>query len=149
MEDNIKLMTQFLSKAVKVRRLIELTGSFKDNAATLLQIEALKFIQSNSSCTVGSLARELEMSLSSMTQLVNRLVDKGWVDRKDNKVDRRITTLSLTKSGEKQIKKFMDKMFSSHYKVLASIPRNDLKEMIRIFSNITNSQKIAKQHENK
>jgi len=144
MNINIKLISQFLSKAVKVRRLIEQSGSFEDSAATLLQIEALKYLQANSDSTVGSLARELAMSLSSTTQLTNRLVDKGWISRETNQNDRRVIGLSLAKLGEEQIKVFMKQMFSSHFKVLANVPESDLKEMIRIFGNIADSQKGVK-----
>ncbi|EKE13282.1 MAG: transcriptional regulator [uncultured bacterium] len=141
MKTNTKLISEFLSKAVKVRRFVEQTGSFEDNATTLLQIEALKYIHANSSVTVGSLARELDMSLSSTTQLTNRLADKGWVSREIDQNDRRVTGLSLTKLGLTQIKGLINPMISSNYKVLASIPEKDLKEMIRIFGNIADSQR--------
>jgi len=144
MKIQIKLIAQFLSKAVKVRRLIEQAGSFEDSAATLLQVEALKCIQSNSDSTVGSLARELAMSLSSTTQLTNRLIDKEWIVRETNQNDRRVIELRLTKLGNEQIRVCMDHMFSSHFKILANVPESDLKEMIRIFENIANSQKGVK-----
>ena len=144
MKINIKLISQFLNKAVKVRRLIEQSGSFEDSAATLLQIEALKYLQKNSDSTVGSLSRDLCISLSSTTQLTNRLINKGWIDRETNQNDRRVMELTLTKLGQKQIKVFMDQMFSSDFKILAGVPERDLKEMIRIFGNIADSQKQVK-----
>lgn len=144
MKIQIKLIAQFLTKAVKVRRLIEQAGSFEDSAATLLQVEALKYIQSNSDSTVGSLAHELAMSLSSTTQLTNRLVDKEWIVRETNQKDRRVIGLRLTKLGKEQMRVCMDRMFSSHFKILASVPESDLREMIRIFENIANSQKGVK-----
>lgn len=137
---NTKLLAEFLSKAVKVRRLIEQSSSFEDKAATLLQIQALKFIKAHPKTPVGSLASELAMSFSAVTQLTNRLADGGFVKRANDPTDRRIISLLLTTKGEEQIKIFSEQMMKMHYIIFASIPDNDLKEMIRIFGNILDSQ---------
>lgn len=138
---NIKLLSEFLNKALQVRRLLEKFSSFEDKALTLLQTQALKFINLNTETSIGSLAKELNISLSSTTQLTNRLVGGGWVNRKNDPNDRRIITLSLSPNGQKQLQVSTKKLFSSHYALLTSIPESDLKEMVRIFTNILNSQK--------
>ncbi|MDQ5900455.1 MAG: MarR family transcriptional regulator, organic hydroperoxide resistance regulator [Patescibacteria group bacterium] len=141
---DIKLLTEFLSKALRVRRLLEQSSSFEDKALTLLQTQALKFIKTHPNTSVGSLVSELNMSFSSVTQLSNRLVDKGLVIRENNQTDRRMVTLSLTKKGEKQLIVFTKNMLSSNYMILASIPKADLKELVRIFTNILESQNKTK-----
>jgi len=139
-----KLLSEFLSKAVKVRRLIEHESSFEDKAVTLLQMQALIFIYENPKTPVGSLADVLSMSISSVTQLTNRLADAGFIKRETHSSDRRIICLSITQNGNKQIKIFRDDMQKSHFKVFSKIPESDIKEMIRIFSNILESQKNIK-----
>lgn len=141
---DIKLLAEFLNKALKVRKLLEKTSSFEDKALTLLQTQALKFIKQNPNTSVGALVSELNVSFSSVTQLLNRLVDRGLVKRENDKNDRRLVTLSLTKKGEKQLMIFNKNLLASKYAIISSIPKEDLKEMIRIFTNILDSQNKAK-----
>lgn len=133
---NTKLLSEFLSKAVKVRRLIEQTGSFEDKAITLLQIQALTYIYEHPKTPVGSLANELTMSLSSVAQLTNRLADVHYIQRENSTNDRRIICLSITTEGAKQIEIYKKQLNKNHFKVLSAIPENDLKELVRIFTNI-------------
>ena len=141
---DIKLLAEFLNKALKVRKLLEKTSSFEDKALTLLQTQALKFIKQNPNTSVGALVSELNVSFSSVTQLLNSLVDRGLVKRENDKNDRRLVTLSLTKKGEKQLMIFNKNLLASKYAIISSIPKEDLKEMIRIFTNILDSQNKAK-----
>jgi len=135
-----KLLFEFLSKAVKIRRLIEQTSSFEDKAITLLQIQALTFVHEHPKTPVGSLADELSMSLSSVAQLTNRLVESHYLKREDSSNDRRIIHLSITPKGVKQLEAFKEQLTMNHFKVLSTIPKNDLKELVRIFTTILKNQ---------
>lgn len=137
-----KLLSEFLSKAVKVRRLIEQTSSFEDKAITLLQVQALTYIHEHPKTPVGPLANELSMSLSAVAQLTNRLADGHYIQREDNPTDRRIICLSITSEGAKQIEVFKKQLDKKHFKVLSAIPENDLKELIRIFTTILEAEKL-------
>ncbi|MFA7301593.1 MAG: MarR family winged helix-turn-helix transcriptional regulator [Candidatus Shapirobacteria bacterium] len=137
---NTKLLSEFLSKAVKVRRLIEQTSSFEDKAITLLQVQALTYIKAHPKTPVGLLANELSMSLSAVAQLTNRLADVHYIQREDDATDRRIICLSITQEGTRQMKVFKKQLENNHFKVLSAIPENDLKELVRIFTNILDAQ---------
>lgn len=137
---NPKLLSEFLSKAIKVRRLIEQTSSFEDKAVTLLQAQALSFIYENSNTSVGSLADELSMSISATTQLTNRLAEGNFIKREIGSSDRRIICLSITQDGMRQTKVFKEQLQKTHFNVFRAIPENDIKEMIRIFTSILDSQ---------
>ncbi len=137
---NPKLLSEFFSKAIKVRKLIEQTSSFEDKAVTLLQAQALSFIYENPNASVGSLADELSMSISATTQLTNRLAEGNFIKRENSSSDRRIICLSITQDGVKQTKVFKDQLQKTHFNVFKAIPENDIKEMIRIFTSILDSQ---------
>jgi DNA-binding MarR family transcriptional regulator len=137
-----KLLSEFLNKAVKVRRLIEQTSSFEDKAITLLQVQALTYIHKHPKTPVGSLAEELSMSLSSVAQLTNRLSDAEYIQREDSLKDRRIICLSLTPKGEEQLEIYHKQLEKNHFKVLSVIPENDLRELVRIFTAILEAEKL-------
>lgn len=136
-----KLLFEFLRKAIKVRRLIEQTSSVEDKSITLLQIQALTYIHAHPKTPVGQLANELSMSLSSVAQLTNRLAEAQYIQRDENPTDRRIICLSITDEGAKHIEVFKKQLDRNHFKVLSAIPENDLKELVRIFTNILKAQK--------
>jgi DNA-binding MarR family transcriptional regulator len=137
-----KLLSEFLTKAVKVRRLIEQSSSFEDKATTLLQIQALTYIFKHPKTPVGALANELSMSLSAVTQLSNRLSEANYIQRENSPVDRRIIWLSITPNGMEQIQLFKKQLEENHFKILSTVPESDLKELIRIFSNILEKQNL-------
>lgn len=136
-----KLLSEFIGKAVRVRRLIEQASSFEDKAITLLQIQALTYIYENPKTPVGSLADELSMSLSAVAQLTNRLADAEYIQREYSPTDRRVICLSITPDGKKHIEMYKKQLDKNNFKVLATIPENDLKELVRIFTNILKTEK--------
>ncbi len=136
-----KLLSEFLSKAIKVRRLIEQTSSFEDKAITLLQVQALVYINEHPKTPVGPLADELCMSLSAVAQLTNRLTEGHYIQRENDTTDRRIICLSTTPEGSKQIEVFKKQLDKKHFNFFSAISENDLKELVRIFNTILEAEK--------
>lgn len=55
---------------------------------------------------MGAIATLLSGSLSSATSMIDRLVDKGLVERAADKEDRRVVVCRLTDSGQEEIDRF-------------------------------------------
>src|SRR3954463_15776535 len=49
--------------------------------------------------TAGELARAISVRLPTLTQIVDALVDRGWIERRDDPADRRKVWLGLTERG--------------------------------------------------
>jgi DNA-binding MarR family transcriptional regulator len=113
--------------------------SIEDRAATMLQFEALRSIQHDQKTTMGKLSSDLEVSLSSGTQLVERLVKLNLVKRESDKKDRRIIHLFLTALGKKELKKMEKKMQTRFQEIFSKVPKKDFKELIRIHKNLLDS----------
>src|SRR4051812_28021184 len=77
--------------------------SHEEKFATMMQYSALVNLQNNKNATVGDIARHLKLSKSSSTQLVERLVKSGFVDRISDKDDRRVVRISITAVGEEHV----------------------------------------------
>ena len=76
----------------EVRRAYGLTGS---------QLWAVKTLQRIGSMTVGELAEELAVHQSSVSTLVDRLCERGFVRRVRAAPDRRFVRVALTPKGER------------------------------------------------
>ncbi|NUL83061.1 MAG: MarR family transcriptional regulator [Armatimonadetes bacterium] len=72
---------------------------------TYSQLQALRFLGSHASATVGDLAEGLHISYPSATNMINRLEKKGYVGREEMPEDRRQVGLRLTDSGAELLAK--------------------------------------------
>jgi len=143
----IKLIATFIGKAIKVRKLFGNHPPFKYKETTLFQDEILKYIKVNKFVTVGSIAGEFSISLSSATQLINRLAKKGWLKRTQDESDRRNVFISLTASGINKINKFSKNNSNKNFAPFMSLNSTDLKNLIRIFDKISSSKQQGGKNE--
>ena len=129
-----KTVQQFINTLTILRRIISRlsTSSLEEKMATLLQFQALSYLKNNCGSSVGDLARELSLSSPAIAQLTERLVTAKRIERKDDQEDRRIVRLFLTREGALEHslmeKRYLEKMTS----LLNLIPDVDLKQLIRI-----------------
>ena len=56
---------------------------------------------------MGNIAGHLRTSMSSATSMIDRLVDKGLVERAPYASDRRVVTCQLTSSGREEMDRFL------------------------------------------
>ncbi len=96
----------------RLERFVELLGAYSASVLTArlleavttgevtpAQFEALTFIHRHGGCSAKALSEGLRISIPSSTRLVDRLVRKALVDRRESAEDRRLVHLSLTAKG--------------------------------------------------
>jgi len=147
MADKQKLFKECMDSMTKVHKVMNQVSSvsFEDKVATMLQMQALSFLNSKPQSTVGELAETLNMSSSSVAQFTDRLVKANLVIRKLDPEDRRIVRLSLTQIGEKELNKIQEELIVKMSEFLAYISEKDLKEMIQINKRLLRNFKAKKQ----
>lgn len=84
------VMRQVFGRRVVPQGMLELTVS---------QLRALKTVALHCDCTMGELAKLLDISLGAATGLVDRLIQHGLVQRDADPHDRRIVRVRLTDAG--------------------------------------------------
>lgn len=95
MELMTKLFCQTLSEVVRRPALQE---AF-DNDLTEVQVACMRHIHLHHGPSIGDIAEGLGISNPAATKLVNRLVIKNWVERKEDPNDRRVLQMRLTEAG--------------------------------------------------
>ncbi len=108
----------------------------KDHSSTMLQTFVLHFIQSNPNISIKDLVKILNISKSSATQLIERLVKSGFVKRDYDKEDRRIIHLKITSKGETELVILKKKKIDKIKHLFSKVPPEDIKELIRIHTNL-------------
>ncbi|TVR70752.1 MAG: MarR family transcriptional regulator [Sphaerobacteraceae bacterium] len=84
---------------------LHIASEWPEHELSMAQFKALVFL-SGGSARMGDLARFLGISLSSATNLADRLESKGLVQRDHDREDRRVVTCELTAEGRQTINRF-------------------------------------------
>ena len=101
--------------------------------------EALKFIEEAHTPTMRDLAERLRITAPSATAIVECLATDGYVSRKVDTKDRRVTRLMLTKKGGALLKKIARIKTKTLRGLVSSLSVTDRKEFIKILSKIVHS----------
>lgn len=110
----------------------------EDGRATMLQFSALNHIQENPNLSVAEVGRLLHLSKSSSTQLIERLEKAGFTKRVQDKKDRRITHLSISGTGKKELKESKKKMLAKMGIIFSHLPEKDILDLVRIHKTLLN-----------
>lgn len=87
---------------------------------TMPQYRVLQYL-SDGPMSLSELARKRRVSLQSMGELAQALVDRGWVSRKPNPDDRRQQFLEMTRQGRRHYERAQDNMLRRLTPVMAEL----------------------------
>lgn len=75
------------------------SGALADLSIT--ELHTIETIGMYNERTMSDVAHDLEITVGSLTTAINKLIKKGYVERKRIEEDRRVVLVSLTESGKK------------------------------------------------
>ena len=99
----------------------------KEQGLSSPQINALMYIYHNGQCQVSDIGVLSEASNAAASQLVERLVQQGFVIRREDPANRRMKILSLSRKGKELIQK--------------SIPSNHF--LNNVMDDLTNDERLT------
>ncbi len=81
----------------------DLMGYIHRKGISMAQINVLYQLYYRGPCEVLSFTRVLTLSPAGASQLIQRMVRQGWVERLDDPADRRVRRVHLTESGQQLV----------------------------------------------
>lgn len=101
MPDRDRIITDILERYRGLIRSMNraMPRAFVDANLTMPQLKTLVSLYGNERATMGELAESLGVSVSTLTGIVDRLVDHGLVTRENDPNDRRVVVGRLTPEG--------------------------------------------------
>lgn len=96
-----------LTLAISVRSLPRMVGSLLSTQLTIQQLKVLTAVVVSDHSSTSELASSFEVSLATMSKLVDRLADQGLVERVTDAGDHRVRRLHPTPLGRDVIGKIM------------------------------------------
>lgn len=142
------LFESFIDALGKLKRIVNQSAEIPvgDKVATLLQYQALVFIDTHKGATAREIAHGLSLSSSAVTQLIDRLYVLGSVRREQDEKDRRLVHHYLTKDGEKHLSSLRRKHNERIKNIATFLSEDDLTQLVTLLEKlITNIDKNQKQ----
>jgi DNA-binding MarR family transcriptional regulator len=102
------------------------TPEFLAVGVTMSQAKLLYLVQAEPGLRMSELAARLHVSLSTVSGVVDRLVDQALLDRHDDPADRRQVILRITEAGAQQLELFRELNAGQVRDLLARIEEADL-----------------------
>lgn len=107
----------------------------QDLGLTPGHVKALLILDPEEPRTMGELAQSFSCDASTMTWLVDKLEERGLVERKSSRTDRRVKTVALTTEGEKRKKELEAKMYETP-PMMAEIDRASLDHLREVLATL-------------
>ncbi len=101
-------------------------SAFLEVGVTMSQAKVLYLVQGNADLRMSELSTRLGVSLSTMSGVVDRLVEQGLLTRHDDPADRRHVVLHVTDAGATQLQAFRELTSGQLRAVLACVPTGEL-----------------------
>jgi len=109
------------------------------NHITHSQWFVLTMIEHFKKTNIKDIAEAMEMSSSAATQLVDVLVQSGYVTRQEDPKDRRSVQLELSPKGEEHIAASKEKRIAEMAGLFDALSDSELEEFLQLHKKITSS----------
>ena len=106
-------------------------GFLTDFDLTPAQAQLLLQLDPDRPVPMSEVATILGCDASNVTGLVDRLEERGLIERRSAATDRRVKMVAVTSPGSKQRRKLLDRWYEAPAPI-AALPQRDLKELLRI-----------------
>ena len=128
----IELMERF--------RKIEIFGIPKmDIDLTISQLKMIGYVYNKEICRTQDIADGMELSAPTVSVAVNRLVSKGWLNKKSDPEDGRATLISVAGKSIEVFGEVRKKQIEGVKRILSSLNEEEKKSLFDLLSRIVNS----------
>jgi DNA-binding MarR family transcriptional regulator len=103
------------------------------------QAHVLRALSEHGPLSMGGLAAEMRLSISTMTRVVAQLVRKSLVRRTPDPRDARVCRVALSARGQSQWQRIEDELVAADFEVLQAIPSAERETVIRAISRLSDA----------
>jgi len=126
--EDLTLTLPLIHRAVH-RNLSRAARERLDEGVSFHHIAIMKVLEESGTCHVARIGEVLTISRPQMTQLVDRLISLGFIERHPDQTDRRRINLTLTGTGRVMLKRCDGLMRQSVRTMLSCLNEEELREL--------------------
>ena len=114
----------------------QLTSAVLQGRLNMPQHNSLVALQMMGEITMGQLSRRLGVTMGAATNVIDKLVDAGYVERRHDETDRRIVKVRLTSEGDEVLHESVDGFTNYAKTILSQISPEDRETFLNTFARI-------------
>ena len=118
---------------VLMRRFADCCLDYSEQIPTKTQMMILTCLAGMDDCKMTDLSKATGISLSALTGLVDRLKEKGFVERDRDPDDRRVVKISATAGGRKISREYREKYINNAVQALSRLEPRDRESLVHLF----------------
>lgn len=85
---------------------------------------------------LAEVAKQLSVTPASITNRIDHLISKGWVERRTNEKDRRYASALLTKAGRAILAEAGPLLAEAHIELFTGLKKADRKDLLRLLEKV-------------
>jgi DNA-binding MarR family transcriptional regulator len=134
--------------AVFMRRSVhEFMVAMKDSGLSTSQLNTLMRLHYRGSCPVSGIRDELGVSAAAASQIVDRLVGMGLIERSEDPTDRRVRQITLTSRGRSLVARGVKARLAWVPQLARRLPAAELGEIVDALVRITEAAEAMDREE--
>ena len=130
--DEIARMMPLLIREITRRK----STVFSGKEIMVGHIAIIEFLAEMGASSMGEIAGVLHLSMSAATNIIDKMIDMGFVKRERSEKDRRVVLVHLDKKGKEAAGKIMDNRKEALVGLLAPLNNIEREEYLRILKKI-------------
>jgi DNA-binding MarR family transcriptional regulator len=127
-----ELVQQIIESLARCQRVATPPSEWKEIGLSHAQVGVLFMIRHHDCANVKQLSEHLGVTKSAITQLVDPLVIKGFIERQADKEDRRIVRFTITEKGMQILKQISSLKFTNMRTALNTLSDEELQQLARL-----------------
>lgn len=137
-EKKQEVFFEFIATTQKIHKLLgkQLNNHFESEGLTTLQMEILSYLEARPNSSIGEISKELFLSPSSLSQVIERFYDTQLLIRKKSVTDRRQVLLELTKKGRKLLGSLQERRRGKIETMAQSLALEDMRQVLKIHQKV-------------
>ena len=125
-----------LLKEIYSKTMYSIEDNFKENGLTHQQVIIVKLIAHNQEMTISDLCHEMSLAKGTVSGIVTRLEQNGFIEKFKKENDKRNTYLRFTNKGKEFATTFRFKIQRSFDNIFENCTEEDLSQLVSNLRNI-------------
>jgi MarR family transcriptional regulator, organic hydroperoxide resistance regulator len=124
--DEVGTMVQ---RMVRIFQMFE-RDHIKPYGFTISQSYTMIEVLKNHQLTMNDLSNKMNLSISTMTRVVEKLVRDGYVKRSKSSEDKRVVLISLTNKGKTATERLDESICDYYKKIIQYLPKGQIEQVL-------------------
>jgi DNA-binding MarR family transcriptional regulator len=119
----------------------EFDGHVRAAGLTSIEWRVLATLHDGAPLTVSQLAHEVLSKQPTVTKLVQRMGEQGWLVLRDDPADQRRTLVGVTPAGRRLVKPLVDKARDHEAKLMRSLGASDKAALLKLLQKLAQGER--------